>query len=113
LKEPPDPVVGDCYATKSHINERSATDTRGFHFGCIPSTFFKDRCEQWERKEGKTRGGFWIKVIDHKAIGGPHVEKFQYKIGEVDVTRYFGQIAVGWEEALRTSDISTESTLLS
>ncbi len=101
FKEAPAPEKVLERDTKSHVVQEYSTETRGFHFGCIPSSFFRERTKKWV---GKPRGGIWIKVFDEPAVELDYVESFRYEIDGKDVTRFFGQITAGWEESMNLGD---------
>src|ERR1035441_7189007 len=69
------------------------TECCGFHFGCIPCSFFRERSMKWN---GSSGNGLWFVVEDRCDDGGT---RFLYRIGKDNVTRYFGQTELGINEA--------------
>lgn len=104
----------DNSTTGSHEYNNFKTETRGFHFGFIPSTFFKNKwekkwendykvwkaaLEKWRKKDSdaprpnEPRGPAWI------TVSGSLLEGFSYSLLKTDVTQYFGQIENGWKDS--------------
>jgi hypothetical protein len=101
ISDPPPLEFVEQTAEKSVTIDHYRTVNRGFHFGCMPCSWFKGRAEKWSGKANSV----WIKVHLRKAADSA-TYYFTYHIGSDCVSKYFGQLDVGLDEASKEIETS-------
>jgi hypothetical protein len=82
--------------TKSHIVSEFRANADGFHFGCIPCSFFGTQSTKWGEsptEKKRDENSLWIKVEDCSSDDAGTC--FRYTLLKKNVTRYFGQTDEG------------------